>query len=135
MIEKMAVDSGSAGPCERAAIHENSYRSVGAPGDVLPGCQSSFVRLPISIMNGQAIKPYLFFPLIAILMFPSGAPLRYPGDCVQSPGAPVSTARVVQALSYDPPQFEIEFGACGVAARMGREGDEGTAPPGTTSGR
>ncbi len=61
----------------------------------------------------------LCLTITAILTFPSGAPALYPGDCVQTPGGPVVTARVVQKLSNDPPQFEIEFEACKVTVEMG----------------
>jgi hypothetical protein len=58
----------------------------------------------------------LYVTITAILTFPSGAPALYPGDCVPTPGGPVVTARVVQKLSNDPPQFEVEFEACKVTA-------------------
>jgi hypothetical protein len=61
----------------------------------------------------------LYVTITAILTFASGAPALYPGDCVPTPGGPVVTARVVQKLSNDPPQFEVEFEACKVTAAMG----------------
>jgi hypothetical protein len=66
----------------------------------------------------------LYLPITAILTFPSGSPALYPGDCVRTPGGPVATARVVQKLSNDPPQFEIEFEACKPSARMVRENNQ-----------
>lgn len=61
----------------------------------------------------------VYLAITAILTFPSGAPALYPGDCVQTPGGRVVTARVVQKVSNDPPQFEVEFEACKVTAEMG----------------
>jgi hypothetical protein len=67
-----------------------------------------------------------------ILTFPFGSPALYPGDCIQTPGGPVATARIVQALSYDPPRFEIEFEACKVTS-IARENNEGAAEHNSTT--
>lgn len=58
----------------------------------------------------------------------------YPGDCLPTPRGPAATARVVQQIGNDPPQFEIAFEACKVTARIARDSDEATAKLGTTPG-
>jgi hypothetical protein len=73
------------------------------------------------------MNPRLYVPVTAILTFPFGSPALYPGDCVQTPGGPVMTARVVQQISYEPPQFEVEFEACKATATLVvRESDAGS---------
>jgi hypothetical protein len=73
------------------------------------------------------MKHYHYLPVTAILAFASGSPPLYPGDCVQTPGGPVSTVRVVQQIGYDPPQFEVEFAACKPTARVAPGSDAGSA--------
>jgi hypothetical protein len=84
-------------------------------------------RVSFADLSNEKDKPMSlrhYLPMTAILTLPVGAPTLYPGDCVQIPGGRMMTARVVQEISYDPPQFEVQLEACRVNARMVRENDE-----------
>jgi hypothetical protein len=84
-------------------------------------------------MKEQVMKGYFSVPVAAILGFTTGSPALYPGDCVQTPGGPAPTVRVVQQTGYDPPQFDVEFQACKPTARIATEGDEGASRLGSTA--
>jgi hypothetical protein len=74
----------------------------------------------------HAMKSCNCLPVTAILAFASGSPALYPGDCIQMPGGPVPTVRVVQQIGYDPPQFEVEFATCEPTARVAPDSDAET---------